>query len=220
MTTALVLPEHAGEVSAVETSTSALVALAERYQVASPEAMAYGTDLLAQIKAVAKRSEEARKVLVKPLNDHVAMINAQFKAVTGPLDLAERTVKSRMVRYTAEVERAAREEAQRLHREAQERALAEAVELDAAGKTTAADAALSLAADTKTAPAPRAAAMTTAAGNMASVRKTWEFEVVDFGALDDRYKVVNDVALREAVRAGVREIAGCRIYQRDSVVIR
>lgn len=218
MTTSLVL--EPADVAAVETSTSALVVLAERYQVASPEAMAYGTDLLAQIKALVKRSEEARRVLVKPLNDHVAMINAQFKAVTGPLDAAERTIKSRMLRYTAEIERLAREEAQRMHREAQERALAEAVKLDAAGKKAAADAALSLAADAKPEPAPRAAATTTNAGNMASVRKTWEFEVVDFGALDDRYKAVNEMALREAVRAGVREIAGCRIYQRDSVVVR
>ena len=218
MSTEIVMPEVQAETSAIATNTSALAVLAEKLAVVSQAEMLYGTALLAQIKTVTKRSEEARKVLVKPLNDHVAMINAQFKTVTEPLNAAERTIKTKMLAYSAEVERAARAEAERLHREAQERALEEIIDLDEGGNTIAAEVALSFAAAAVAEPV-RVAATATASGT-ATVRKTWEFEVVDFVALGDTFKQANIPAIREAVRGGARDIPGVRIFQQDSLSVR
>jgi hypothetical protein len=46
-----------------------------------------------------KIAEDARKFLVKPLNDHVATINAKFKETLTPLAEAENTVKAGMTQY-------------------------------------------------------------------------------------------------------------------------
>ncbi len=219
MSTELVLPEPTAEIATVASNTSTLVTLAERLTVASPEEMANGTDLLAQIKALVKRSEEARDVLVRPLNAHVKMINAQFKSMTEPLAGAERTIKGKMLAFAAEQERKAREQTERLHREAQERALAEIVNLDEAGETVAAEVALSFAAAAKP-DEVRAEATTTLSGNTASVRKTWDFELADIAKVPKGFLALDESKIREAIRAGIRDIPGLRIYQKDSLAIR
>ena len=219
MSTELVLPESSAEIATVASGTSTLVALADHLVVASPQEMAHGTDLLAQIKALVKRSEEARDVLVRPLNAHVKMINNQFKTVTEPLTGAERTIKAKMLAFAAEQERAKREEAARLYREAQERALAEIVNLDEAGETVAAEVALSFAA----AAAPevvRTEATMTLSGNTASVRKVWDFEVLDIAKVPAQFLEVRDVLVRQVIRDGERAIPGLRIYQKDSLAVR
>lgn len=216
---ALVLPEATAEIATVANNTSTLVALAEHLIVASPQEMACGTDLLAQIKALLKRSDGARDVLVRPLNAHVKMINAQFRAVTEPLAGAERIIKAKMLAYSAEQERAARAQAERLHREAQERALAEIVSLDEAGESVAAEVALSFAA----AAAPEVARpepITTAAGASATVRKIWDFEPVDLRLVPVEFLALDEARVRAAVRAGTRDIPGIRIYQRDTLAVK
>ncbi len=219
MTTKLVLPEPTAEIATVASNTSTLVTLADSLVVASSAEMANGTDLLAQIKALLKRSEAARDVLVRPLNEHVRMINAQFKTVTEPLAGAERTIKAKMLAFAVEQERRAHEEAQRLHREAQERALAEIVNLDEAGETVAAEVALSFAVAAKP-DEVRAEATTTLSGNTASVRKVWDFELTDIAKVPKGFLALDEAKVREAIRGGVRDIPGIRIYQKESLAIR
>lgn len=50
-------------------------------------------------------------------------------------------------------------------------------------------------------------------------RKTWDFEVIDPEKVPRRFLKVDDVALRAAVRAGEREIAGCRIFEKDGLAV-
>ena len=112
----LVLPQPTATLAPIESSTSSLVVLATALVVESQPDMAEGTDLLAQIKKTLKRSEEARDVLVRPLNDHVKMINAQFKTVTAPLADAERTIRQKMLTYATALEKERQEEAERARR--------------------------------------------------------------------------------------------------------
>lgn len=53
-----------------------------------------------------------------------------------------------------------------------------------------------------------------------SVRKTWEFEVVDPRLLPDDYLSVNLKEIRAAVRRGVRQIPGVRIYEQEGLAVR
>lgn len=214
----LVLPQPTATLAPIESSTSSLVVLATALVVESQPDMAEGTDLLAQIKKTLKRSEEARDVLVRPLNDHVKMINAQFKTVTAPLADAERMIRQKMLTYAAALEKERQEEAERVRRAEQERALEAAAALEAAGKIVEAEVTLSFAAEAK-AEVTRVEPTTTDAGNTTSIRKIWKHEVTDFGAVPDAFKIADDVKIREAVRAGTREIPGVRIYQEDSLAI-
>lgn len=49
------------------------------------------------------------------------------------------------------------------------------------------------------------------------VKKMWTFKVENKGKVPDQYKVVDEVGIRAAIRSGIREIEGVRIYQEDVV---
>lgn len=44
-------------------------------------------------------------------------------------------------------------------------------------------------------------------------KDVWTFEIIDSSQVPDQYKVVDEVKIRAAIRSGVREIAGIKIYQ-------
>lgn len=56
-------------------------------------------EFLKGVKEKMKAVEDARTRLVKPLSDHVKMINAQFKAASAPLEEADRIVRDGMAAY-------------------------------------------------------------------------------------------------------------------------
>lgn len=54
----------------------------------------------------------------------------------------------------------------------------------------------------------------------ASVVRRWDFEIVDFSKLPGMFLLPNERAIRASVNAGVREIPGVRIFQRDDLAVR
>ena len=54
----------------------------------------------------------------------------------------------------------------------------------------------------------------------ASVRTKLVFDVVDFAALPDEYKMVNPKALAAAITAGIRQIPGAKLIEKPIVSIR
>jgi hypothetical protein len=69
---------------------------------------------------------------------------------------------------------------------------------------------------TPTGPAPTPRAVAGAVG-VASVQTTWTFEVVDAASVPPTYLTADTVAIGRAVRGGVREIPGVRIFARESI---
>lgn len=57
-------------------------------------------------------------------------------------------------------------------------------------------------------------------GENASVRMVWAFEIKDIAQIPSEYLVLNEKAVREAIKAGVREIPGLKIYQKPTVAIK
>jgi len=55
-------------------------------------------------------------------------------------------------------------------------------------------------------------------GGKISTQKHWTFEITDISAVPIQYMQVNDVSERKAIRDGVREIAGIRIFQQDRII--
>jgi hypothetical protein len=55
---------------------------------------------------------------------------------------------------------------------------------------------------------------------VSGARRTWTFEIEDASKVPAQFLIVNEKAIREAVRSGAREIPGIKIYQEVSVVAR
>lgn len=57
-------------------------------------------------------------------------------------------------------------------------------------------------------------------GENATVRMVWTFDVVDLSQVPAQFIVVNEKAVREAIKNGVRDVAGLKIYQKPTVAIK
>lgn len=192
----------------------------ERYQTA--------TDMVGMVSRIKKGFEELRVFLVKPLNDQVKRINDRFKNEAAPLERADSTLRQKMLAYQHE---------QQLKRQAEEARLRALAEAERARLQAIADkerAKLEAKAEKKgielpPAPppveavpvyAPPVAKTVAAAAASATMKTVWRFEITDKAAVPESFKLVNETAIGAAVRAGVREIAGVRIYEAQELAVR
>jgi hypothetical protein len=132
------------EVQEVAQQVADVVELAVAIEVSTPADAQAATELLARIAQQKKRNEEARKFLVKPLNDHVKVINARFAQTAAPLDEADGVVRGKVLAFRQVEERERAAEQARLdaeRREAEQRAEAERRRLALEGQERAAEAA-------------------------------------------------------------------------------
>ena len=53
-----------------------------------------------------------------------------------------------------------------------------------------------------------------------TVRTVWTFEVVDLSAVPADFLMLNEKAVRQAIKDGAREIAGLKIFQTSQVAIK
>ncbi len=168
--------------------------------VTSAEELKDATVFVSGVKARMDKIEEWRLFFTKPLLDQKKKIDDLFKAQAQPLERVFATVKRAMSDYALEVERKAREEEEKLRkaREAQD------AKREAAGKP------INLA-PVRTVER-EAATVRTEAGS-STQKKFWTFEVTDATKVPKKYTKVDETAIRNAVKAGEREIAGVRIYE-------
>lgn len=161
---------------------------------------------LSKIKSAGRQAETMRKAFVKPLNDHVKNINSFFKELTNPVTMAEGIVKDKVLIYRSDQEAKRRKEQSKLDREAAARQR-EADEKAAENE------------EPEQAVAPVIAKQESKVG-AASFKKVWTFQIMDVSKVPVGYKTVNEVRIRQAIMAGVREIEGVRIYQEEQMANR
>lgn len=204
-----------------------IVALAEsagRAAAHDEETVAKCGDLVKQIGAASKVIEAERKTVKEPFLNAGRAIDSEAKALAGPLEDAEATVRDKMRTYARE-EQAKREAEERRQREAA--AEAERKRQEEIAK-----------AEAENRPAPEAVAPATPPpppppapirgdyGSTTSVRKVWRAEIVDidkaFAAVKNNEKVREaiDEALAGMVRNGVRKIDGVRVFSEDDISVR
>lgn len=212
---------------------------ANRMIVSTQDDVAAATNLLAIIATSNKTIEEQRTFMVKPLNDHVKNINNRFKLYSAPLERATTTLKRKIIHYNKEIERLRQEEIARQRKaEAEERAKQEAEARRIREEAEAAAAAEALAtgkpyeepkveppqfvSPPRPAPAPTYQVQKTVRADLgtATVKKKWTYEIEDENLIPREYLMVNEKKIAAIVRAGVRQIAGVRIYLEDDLQIR
>ncbi len=198
--------EYQGQVSQIEQQANGLV-------ISDEAGKGEAANLLGQIATARKNVEETRKSMVKPINDGLKSINSWFKNFSTPLETADKTLRDKILRYNQEQARIAREEQERL-RKLQEKEQ-KRLERQASKKGIAPPP------PPPVIPAMNEPAKTTRsdAGTVTS-KKTWDFEIVDENKIPRMFLQVNEKAIRAAVKSGVREIAGCRVFQREDLSVR
>lgn len=162
---------------------------------------------LVRIKAERRKIEDRRRFFVDPLNAQVKRINELFRKIAEPLDRADSVVRAKVMEYRKRQQEIARAEQERLDREAAR--AQERVDKKAAR--------IGIAAPQVVVPVVPVLPPTVAG---ATVRRVWTFRVVDASKLPREYLVVDAVAIREAVRAGVRQIPGVEIFQDETLAVR
>lgn len=194
------------------------------------------TDAARELKNFEKKVETRRKELVGPFNDHVKVINGYAQSVAALLEPATAHLKTEMKKWEAvleqkrvEEQKRLDEERKRLESEAAEKARVakeEAEAVAAFGSTEDGERAKLLAqAEAETEQAAIIALDKKATKEVQSMRvsgakKVWTFTLKDESQVPREYLVVDEKKIREAIRAGVREIPGVEIFQDTQIAIR
>lgn len=201
-------PSENAEIIRIQNESAMIVEKAKEIAVVSDaESESRAAEFLKQLKLRMDVAETARVRLVKPLNDHVKMINAEFKKTTNPLSEADVLVRQGMTAYRNS--QAFKEaEAKRIEIEQQARVAARQGDMETLENLSSEHAAASM-------NAPRV--VTTASGS-ARFRKVWKVEIVDLEALPAGYWVPDMRKIELTASAGIA-IPGVKAWQEETPVI-
>lgn len=239
--TARLAEEYGGLIADADTLTFAADVEYDE-PVKGEDAAGQYTDFIGNIHTKIKLAEKYRVGEKEPFLRAGRTVDAWFKQVTGPLDKASKVVSAHLRSYQVEkanAERKAREEVAKREREAAEQAAAEAARLAAAAKT---DAELDTAIETEEAAREaaqeaarrekeaqaKAAELSRTRGQRAQASLTtfWDFSELDRGAIDLeklRSHIPLDAlekAVRSYIKAGGRELHGCKIFENYRTQVR
>ena len=206
-----------------------LSAQVERAEIVDEETNAKGGDLYKIISTQLKKNEDARTALVKPLNDHVKWINAQFKPNKDKLEGLKATLKGKLDTYAAEKQAELDRIAEEQRKAAEEEALARAEEAQAEGDTELAETIVDEAASVKHKDIKQLSRGDL--GSSTGTRKDWVFDVDDpiafvsawlRGELEPGAVTINESWIREQVRQhkGDTKIPGVTVKQKVSASVR
>jgi len=233
------IPAFARErMEGMDSQISIIVEGAAQLCVTNKEEYEHAATYLIDVKDEIKSIEASRKELVGPVNETVKKINNAAKMRTEPLMKVERDIKAKISTYATKQEAIAEKEAARVagEQEVKEKAAKKAAD-DAAKKLADAKesgdtvAAAAAASDAEQA----SAALTQAAQPQAiekpeincrtengntHIKKVWKFEVTDAAAVPVGYLVVDEKKISQAIKDGMRDIQGVRIYQENQVAVR
>ena len=214
------------EVEMLTIQATAFQTKAEAMVIESDETVIGATNLLGYIAQSKKQFEDRRTGIVKPLNDNVKRVNDAFRGITAPLNTAETILKQKVLIYNRAQEKKRQEEIARIEAERKVAEEQRQKEIEERKQTLGA---LGIN-EEETGPLdgpilqtylmpPVIPTMTKTSLGSATIKKVWTFEITDETLIPRTYFTVDEKKIREAVRAGVREIPGVRIYQDDQLAV-
>lgn len=221
-------PAKASEVAEVGGQAEQALALAQALTVDSPEGESEATEWLGMFAQSLKKAEALRLEIVGPVKKWAAGWDERFRKITRPYSEARKVIEGKLRDYRARVreEQLRRqqelEEAARLKREAEEAALNGfgGPVSEVAAKEEAAASEMLLEAQAAAQAVPEVASTLVGSTGAAQTSMHWTFEVVDASKVPPAYCKPDEKLIREAVRAGVREMPGVRIYQEERFAVR
>lgn len=187
-------------------------------KIQDQEGLSYAAETVSLAQKIGKRLEERRVELTKPILEEKQAIDRRFKELTDRLDRMKRGMIEKIDVFKA-AERARIQEETRKQQEAAELArLAAEFEAPAAAQELGIDIpADMLAPEPQAPPEAPVARIETASGGIGE-RKLWLWTVYDDAQIPRAFLMVNGSAITKAVREGVRDIPGVKIYQDTKTV--
>jgi len=177
---------------------------AQALAVTDDETLTMAAEMAGQVKGLGKSIEDARKGFVAAPNAYVKSVNGLAKGITEKLAVIETGLKRKIGDYQQrkELERRKAEE------DARRQAAALQKKLDAEAR------AANVEPVKVEAPAvPRPQTIVRTAEGTAYQHKEWRFEVEEEAAVPREYLMVDLSRIRQAVKDGIRNIPGVKIFE-------
>lgn len=208
----LLAPEQNEEVRELVNEATTIERAAVALIIKDDDSMKEASNMLGIIASAKKNLEKHRKFFVQPLNDQVKRINLWFKGRMEPLEKADGTIRSKVLVFRQEQERRRREEEERLRKLAQKEQ--KRLEKQAIKKGEPAPPPIPVPI------IPEQSKSVHGDFGTVSAKKVWDFEVLDEMKIPREFLMVNEKAVRAAVKAGVRNIPGVRVFQREELAVK
>lgn len=174
-----------------------------------------------EIKDFAKRIEETRKALVKPLNEQVKAINDYAKTLSEPIDKVEAHIKKELVAFEKELEKVRAEaarnaEKERKEKEAEAARIAEEKRQEAEMKSMFSEPEEAQREEivakveeervqAEIAQEHKAVVRGIAANKVSGIRKTWTFKITDESLVPRQFLSVDEKKIRAQIKEAIEE---------------
>lgn len=208
----LIAPEQDLKVIGLLTEVNGLLKYARNRVIAVDEDLVGATNDLTLMANLGKAIKEKQKEYADPIKEYLKGVNDAFGLLILPLNEADIITRGKVLDYR-KAQEAKRQEIERINRLRMEAAEAEA-KLNGTGEITES---VNLIPEAP----PSVAHVKTEAGTLSTMKVT-KWEVIDFKALPEDYKMVDAAKLGAVVRAakGNIIIPGVRIWQEETLTIK
>lgn len=169
------------------------------------------TEMTGQVKRLAKAVDDRRKEIIAEPDSFVRKVNGFVKPISDRLKALEAALKKKLGDYAYQQE-LQRREIERRQREEQEK-LQKQIDAEAKARGVESVTVAPVAVQPKQGP-------TRSEGAVASTVLVWDFEVEDDTKVPRVYLMVDEKLIREAIRGGIRDIPGVRIFERAEMRVR
>ena len=189
-------------VQQVKSNAQLLVQTANSQMVTCQEEADKANEILQDITRGLKFMEEKRTAITGPINESLHKINEQFKQIIRPITEAKCGLSGRLIDWRNAERQRIDEERRKAEAEEERRRKIHEAHREAGHQV-------------KEAITPVAKPVAFEVKDTTKTRKQWAYEITDEKLVPREYLIVNSVAINEAIRAGIRDIQGVRIYQKE-----
>lgn len=183
---------------------------------------------LKEVNTKLKDFKAQREKYIKPMKDSIKAIDDKLKEPIKLLEDTDSTLREKLNSYLNEVRKRGEERLVLERKKAEDEAIKEIDHLEDAKRYAleydeVTQKAIQRTIENKQNKAIEATAFVekiNLSTNSASVSMVWDFEVTDKSQLPLEYLKVDEVAIRNAIRNGERDIAGVKIFQKPQLSLR
>lgn len=193
------------EIQVIEKDSQSFIELAQNHIVQDQNSADAANDILVKITAGLKEIEKKRKSFTAPLNQSLKEINSSFKRITEPITAAKQALSQRLMSWRSAEQRRIREEQEKARREEERRRKIQEAHA-AKGHNVSEDI------------TPVEKPMPFSVSDTTKTRLQWTYDILDESQIPRKYLVLDKGAITKAVHAGIRDIPGVKIYQKEVAV--
>lgn len=190
------------EIQVIERDSHSFIELAQKHQVQDQSSADMANDILVKMTAGLKEIENKRKSFTAPLNQSLKEINNTFKTIMEPIEAAKDALSRRLMEWRASEQKRIRKEQEKAFKEEERRRKIQEAHAAKGHQVS----------ETIT---PVAKPMSFAVQDTTKTRTQWAYDILDEKQIPREYLIVDRIAITTAVRLGVRDIPGVKIYQKE-----